>query len=101
MLAAAALGAACRDRLLQTLRRTAKGMTGALSHSFLVTLTLWAALLVVGLFAVGLHNLQGLIGRWAQAGHLSISLREDAALPQWQHKGGLTAAGRWAVQRWR
>jgi cell division transport system permease protein len=67
-----------------TLRRTAKGMGGALSQSALVTLTLWAALLVVGIFAVGLHNVQGLVGRWGQAGHIGVSLTEGATPAAWQ-----------------
>jgi cell division transport system permease protein len=71
-------------RLRQALRRMAKGMAGAPGHSALVILTLCAALLVVGLYGMALHNVQNLLGHWGRAGNIGCFLADGSTAEQWE-----------------
>ncbi len=80
------------------LRRTYKCMAGAPGHSALVVLTLCAALSVVGLYAMTLHNVQGLIATWGRAGNIGCFLKDGTTPQQWatarEQLANLPGAGR-------
>ena len=80
------------ERIQYFLRKAAAAMRQAPALCTMTTLTVAAALVVLGLYGMALANMEGLARIWGQAGRISCYLEDSGTHADWEHAQEALAA---------